>query len=132
MEIYKLRFNTASKSADEIKANYDPAPPSDEVLEKMAEAFRNLHDTEVVGAAWPYSPDSYSLYGWHGEDDEKFKELIYWIEQDSFFGGYIDDRDRFDTDWENGEYEPVTAMHFDKSDFIVIEKIERNEEVNPQ
>lgn len=84
MEIYKLRFNTASKSADEIKANYDPAPPSDEVLEKMAEAFRNLHDTEVVGAAWPYSPDSYSLYGWHGEDDEKFKELIYWIEQDSF------------------------------------------------
>ncbi|WP_052087964.1 hypothetical protein [Paenibacillus wynnii] len=132
MEIYKLRFNTASKNADEIKANYDPSPPSTEVLEKMAEAFRNLNDTEVIGAVWPYSPHSYSLYAWDDKDDEKFKELIYWIEQDDFFGSYIDDRNRFDADWKNGDYEPAAALHFDKSDFIVIEKIERDEEVNPQ
>lgn len=84
MDLYRLSFNTASKNADEIKANYDPSPPSTEILEKMAESFRNLNGTEVIGAVWSYSPHSYSLYAWDDNDDEKFKELIYWIEQDDF------------------------------------------------
>ncbi|GAA2774559.1 hypothetical protein GCM10010451_68420 [Streptomyces virens] len=92
----------------------------------MAEAYRNLDGTEVVGAVWGYSPDSYSLYGWSDEDDAKFKEFIYLLEQDASFGNYIDERDRFDADWQKGEYEPAVAMHFDKSDFIIIEKIEKN------
>ncbi|OAB36997.1 hypothetical protein PMSD_09985 [Paenibacillus macquariensis subsp. defensor] len=125
MELYKLRFITASKSADEIKANYDPVPPSAEILEMMAEAFRNLNGTEVVGAVWDYSPHSYSLYGWADVDDEKFKELIYSIEQDEMFGSYPDSREEFDTDWRSGEYEPSAALHFDKSDFEVIEKLEK-------
>ncbi|MEK3699326.1 hypothetical protein NYE33_20350 [Paenibacillus sp. FSL R10-2199] len=128
MEIYKLRFNTSSKSADEIKASYDSNHPSTEVLEKMAEAFRNLNNTEVVGAEWDYSPNTYSVYGWDDNDDEKFKELIYWIEQDDFFGSYNDDRNRFETDWKAGDYEPAAALHFDKSDFVVIEKINREGE----
>ncbi|OMF47737.1 hypothetical protein [Paenibacillus amylolyticus] len=126
MELYRLRFNTANKNAEEIKSTYDFSPPPQEVLEKMAEAFRNLNGTEVVGAVWGYSPDSYSLYGWEDNDDERFKEFIYWIEQDALFGSYFDDRERFDADWKSGNYEPAAAMHFDKKDFIVLEKIKRN------
>ncbi|SDX04818.1 hypothetical protein [Paenibacillus sp. PDC88] len=125
MELYKLRFNTASKTADEIKSTYDFSPPPQEVLEKMAEAFRNLNGTEFVGAVWGYSPDSYGLFGWDDKDDEKFKEFIYSIEQDAMFGNYIDDRDRFDAHWKSGEFEPAAALHFDKSDIIIIEKIEK-------
>ncbi|NUU76931.1 hypothetical protein [Paenibacillus xylanilyticus] len=127
MELYRLRFNTANKNAEEIKSRYDAgfSLPPQEVLENMAQAFRNLNGTEVVGAVWGYSPDNYSLYGWEDNDDERFKEFIYWIEQDALFGSYIDDRERFDADWKSGNYEPAAAMHFDKKDFIVIEKIKR-------
>jgi hypothetical protein len=127
MELYRLRFNTANKNAEEIKSTYDAgfSPPAQEVMENMAEAYRNLNGTEVVGAVWGYSPDSYSLYGWEDNDDDKFKELIYAIEQDALFGMYIDDRKRFDADWDSGNYEPSTAMHFDKKDFVVIEHIKR-------
>lgn len=126
MELYRLRFNTSSKTADDIKSTYDFFPPPQEVLEKMAEAFRNLNGTEFVGAVWGYSPHSYSLWGWDDKDDEKFKEFIYSIEQDAMFGSYIDDRDRFETDWKSGDLEPAAAIHFDKNDFDVIEKIKRN------
>lgn len=130
MELYKLRFNTANKNADEIKSNYDFSPPDAEMLEMIAESYRNLNGTEVVGAVWGYSPDSYSLYGWSDEDDDKFKNFIYVMEQDEMFGSYIDSREEFDADWESREYEPSTALHFDKSDFEIIEKIEakRNRE----
>lgn len=125
MELYRLRFNTASKNADEIKATYEHSAPTAEMLEKIAEAYRNLDGTELAGAVWDYSPDSYSLYGWDDEDDEKFKEFTYLLEQDALFGSYFDARAEFDADWKSGEYEPAAAIHFDKSDFIVIEKIEK-------
>lgn len=40
------------------------------------------------------------------KDADKDKEYAYMREQDSMMGCYIDDRDRFDADWENEEYEP--------------------------
>lgn len=39
------------------------------------------------------------------KDAEKDKELHYMIEQDSTIGVYINDRDRFDNDWEGGLYD---------------------------
>lgn len=125
MQLYRLRFNTESKSADDIKKNYDFSQPPVETLEMIAEAYRNLNGTEVVGAVWDYSPNNYSLYGWNDKDDEKFKEFIYLMEQDDLFGSYINDREQFEDDWKNGDYEPVAALHFDKSDFEVIEKTEK-------
>ena len=46
----------------------------------------------------------YSFYGL--ENEEIFKEWVWLMEQDTVFGTYIDDRERFDEDWDNGEYEP--------------------------
>ena len=127
MELFKLQFKTAGKTLEDVKAIYEDYHPSTEVLEQMVAAYRALDGTEVIGAVWEYSPNGYSLYGWNDEDDEKFKEFIYLIEQDELFGSYLDCREEFDADWKNGEYESQAALHFDKSDFEVIEKLEKKE-----
>lgn len=123
IKLFKLRFKTANKTVDEVKASYGPPIPPQEILEKITEAYRALDGCEVTGGAVKSFPKSYSVYGWNKEDDSKFKEFIYLQEQDELFGSYINDREQFETDWDSKEYEPPASMHFDKSDFEVIEEI---------
>lgn len=40
------------------------------------------------------------------ENEKKDKELAYMKEQDSMMGCYINERERFDKDWDSEEYEP--------------------------
>ncbi|WP_342471619.1 hypothetical protein MHH70_12445 [Metasolibacillus sp. FSL H7-0170] len=129
MQLYRLRFKTAHKTADDVKKEYSFDPPSPERLGQIAEAYRNLDGIEVIGAAWEHSPESYSLYDWSDNADEKMKEFIYMQEQDEFFGNYIGQRGRFETDWVRGAYEPSGAMHFDKADFEIVELL-KSVEVN--
>lgn len=46
-------------------------------------------------------------------DGEKNKELFYLIEQDSMIGRYIGDRESFEIEWGNGEYEPDGCIYLD-------------------
>lgn len=57
-------------------------------------------------------PEEYSVVGWPPEEDEKVKNAIYLMEQDPVFGMYVDDRERFDADWEAGEWEPSGSIVF--------------------
>lgn len=124
MKLYKLRFQTADKTADDIKKDYRSNPPNDEMCEKLAEAYRNLTGAEFLGASWEYSPDTYSLYNHLNEESHlKLKEFLYLQEQDEYFGNYINDRERFDEDWDADHYEPSGALHFNKNDFEVIEQL---------
>jgi len=49
-------------------------------------------------------------------DDKKNKELFYLIEQDSMIGRYIGDREAFEIEWENGDYEPDGCIYLDLQD----------------
>lgn len=129
MQLYRLQFKTAHKTAEDVKKEYSFDPPSPERLGQIAEAYRGLDGVEVIGAAWEYSPESYSIYDWSDNADDKMKEFIYMQEQDEFFGSYINERERFDADWASKEYEPSGAMHFNKTDFEVIELL-KSVEVN--
>ncbi|MER2039696.1 MAG: hypothetical protein ABS944_16235 [Solibacillus sp.] len=123
MQLYRLRFKTAHKTAEDIKKDYSSNPPSIELLEQIAESYRNLDGAEAVGAAWEYSPDSYSIYAVEKEADEMLKEFTYLQEQDELFGNYINDREQFNEDWANEKYEAMGAMHFDRTDFEVLEEL---------
>lgn len=54
-------------------------------------------------------------------DDEKNKELHYLIEQDGMIGRYIGDRESFDADWENGDYEVDGCIYLDSEDITQTE-----------
>lgn len=47
------------------------------------------------------------------KNGEKNKELFYMREQDGMIGTYIDDRDRFEKDWDSGEYEPDGNLYLE-------------------
>lgn len=123
MKLYKLKFKTQDKTIDDVKKDYPSRPPSQNICEKIAEAYRGLNGCVVIGGAWSYSPETYGIYAAVDDADEKLKEFVYWQEQDEIFGNYIDDRERFDKDWANEEYEPPAALHFARTDFEVLEEL---------
>lgn len=54
-------------------------------------------------------------------DEEKNKELHYMIEQDSFIGVYIDDREGFNEAWDSGEYEPDGCIYLNPENVELLE-----------
>lgn len=57
-------------------------------------------------------PGEYSVVGWPPEEEEKIKDAIYLMEQDSVFGSYVNDRERFEADWAAGTWEPSGSIIF--------------------
>lgn len=55
---------------------------------------------------------------------EKNKEVFYKAEQDRIVGMYIDDRERFDKDWDSGNYEPDGVMRIEQKFVELIDKAE--------
>lgn len=123
LKLYKLQFQTADITAEDIRKTYDFSPPSDKILEHIAKAYRALDGIEVIGAEWEYIPNDYSIYGWNKSDDPKIRELFYQYEQDQYFGSYENKRKEFEEEWDKGEYE-MSAFHCDKKHFKLIEKVQ--------
>lgn len=73
-----------------------------------------------VALADEFTGDGYVLGFWNEKDNPKIKEAFYLMEQDEFFGCYVDDRDGFDKAWDAGEYEPEGSAHFEKSEVEII------------
>ena len=61
------------------------------------------------------------------EDEEKNKQLHYMIEQDSMIGVYIDERERFNADWDSGQYEPDGCIYLNPENVELMETEEQNE-----
>lgn len=115
LKMYKAKFKTSYITADDIRKTYKFGMPNDEVLELQAKAHRDVNGIELMVTEWNYSPGNFSILGHNENDDSKLKELIWAIEQGGGF--YSDDRERFDKDWEKGEYDPGAALHFPKELF---------------
>ena len=43
------------------------------------------------------------------------------MEQDSMFGLYIDDREQFDKDWDNNDYEPDGCHYLETENVEILE-----------
>ncbi|WP_313260340.1 hypothetical protein [Lacrimispora sp.] len=80
--------------------NYDHKLTDYELWKSIAEYM----DGEKALVVDHYTRDgTYTFLGL--QDPNKDKEYAYMREQDSMMGCYIDDRERFEKDWENEEYE---------------------------
>jgi len=117
-KMYKAKFATSHLTTDILRSKYKWVADN-KVIESIAEALRNVNDINVMVAEWNYSPGNFSILGHNEDNDTKLKELIWSIEQDG--GIYCEDRERFDKDWDKGQYEPEGSIHFEKGWFEVIE-----------
>lgn len=119
-KMYRAKFITSQLTVEQLQEKFDSL--ESEVVEVITTALHNVDGVEVAVAEWDYSPGGYSIVG-HNEDengvDMPLKELIWAFERTG--GVYCYDRERFDSDWSKGQYEPEGSLHLDKEWFEVIE-----------
>lgn len=129
MKPFKLKFNTAEMTLEDIRGEYDFQPPSDEVLAAQLKAHQVLHGVEFVGFEFNFSSDTYSIGFWDEKDDEKFREFVYSIEQDPMFGSYVGEYEEFKKDWEQDEYESSGSLHIAKKFVEVLEELKEQSHI---
>lgn len=117
-KMYKAKFATSHLTTDILRSEYKWVADN-KVIESIAKALRNVDGIVVGVAEWGYSPGNFSIVGHNEGNDTPLKELIWSVEQDG--GIYCEDRERFESDWDKGQYEPEGSMHFEKDWFEVIE-----------
>lgn len=129
MKPYKLKFNTAEMTLEDIRGEYDFSPPPDEVIAAQLKTHHDLHGVEFIGFEFNFSPDTYSIGFWDEKDDEKFREFVYSIEQDPMFGSYVGEYEEFKNDWEQDEYESSGSWHIAKKFVEVLEDLKEQSHI---
>ncbi|MEI3605950.1 hypothetical protein SPD48_09630 [Pseudogracilibacillus sp. SE30717A] len=130
IKIYKARFQTAGKTSEEIRSEYDDSigpPPTTEEIELWRKTLIALDGTELfVTNSFLSSGDRYTIISWPNESDEKMMEFVYAAEQDSMFGTYQNEREQFIKDWKTEKYEPSGSLSVGASDIKIIEELRRS------
>lgn len=122
IKIYKAKLKTANKTDAQIRSEFNIAISQGEV-DRYKEMMNAVDGIEIGIMPSFHSEDSYLVVGWDEAVDEKMREFVYQAEQDPMFGTYIDRREEFLADWKSGEYEPPSAMAFQKCDVEILEDI---------
>lgn len=109
-EYYRVRLHTKGKSLDseESRKFFD-------TLDGAEVAARKANKNDWCG-------EGYVLSGWYSEFDDQIKEAI-WIAEQGPDGTYAGERERFDKDWSNEEYEGQGAIVFEMKDVEELENI---------
>lgn len=104
-KLQRAILHTTGKYSEEDLKEY--TPDQQKVVKAYMEAWDGVHVTVSN-----FLEGEYSVVGWPPEEEEKAKEAIYQMEQDSMYGTYIDDREQFEKDWAAGEWEPSGSIVF--------------------
>lgn len=123
--LYKAKLITAGKTLGQIKSYFEggvgPVPSEDEIQDWI-KAYDLINGIELVVIKSQIS-NGYCPVAWDKKDDIKMREFIYQVEQDPYFGTYINKREEFLKDWESDEYEPCGVFTFEIEDVEIIEKL---------
>lgn len=125
MKVYKAILHT-SKTEDEIR---ELAKKENWMGDLTQEDINNIvaYNKELDGLEVflidNLRNDGYFLMGWdevNATIDGKIKEAFYLMEQDRYFGNYLNERERFEKVWQAGEYETDAMIGFSKEDVEII------------
>lgn len=132
MKLYKAILHTEGKTPKQIKEESKDWVGSitEEDISRIIQ-YNNILDGCEVIVVKSFCGEGYTLAAWdegNTDIDGKIKEAIYLLEQDDLFGSYINERDRFDNDWGNGEYCPDGSITFATEEVEILEPIAEPEE----
>lgn len=124
MKLFEAILHTGNRTRENIKEQSKRenwiGQLKEEDINNILESGKHFDGVRVAVMESFYSKEQYALGFWNPEDDEKVKEAIYLLEQDEYFGTYVNDREGFDTVWAAGEYEPIGTLNFDKEEVEII------------
>ncbi|EGT4175436.1 TPA: hypothetical protein KOZ01_001366 [Clostridioides difficile] len=117
-EMCKLK---TKKTLEQLRNQPDINFGSSEEGLKRALKYNNLiNGLEVIVIKFK---DEYCLANCGEKDVEKIRDAYYILEQDEYFGCYINEYERFKKDWENGECGGEIGMMFSDDEVEIIEKL---------
>jgi hypothetical protein len=120
MKLYEAIIHGGNKTVEQIRALSD-FDLDDSDVENILKFNQTIEGMKAIVT------DDFYGYGYlfvDSEDKEKPKEAFYLMEQDSMFGTYINQREEFGRDWDNGEYEPDGCMTLSKAQVEIIRELE--------
>lgn len=123
VKVYRAKLHIRGKNIYDIKTRFEGEGLTEKELNKWLEDCKLVDGTEVIIAKGPDNDSDYSLIGWDQENDDKWRDYIYTIEQDPYFGTYIDSWDKFVEDWNNDDYSPSGSLVIHDNDVEIIEEI---------
>ncbi len=127
MSIKPIRalLHTAKRTDEQIMKWGGLTDPKDiPKARKLLEAWDGI---EVIVSEPPIDEQiqQYALIGWDEKDceiDGRVRDAIYLMEQDPMFGCYMDERERFELDWNEKRYEAPGSIIFEPEDVEILEE----------
>lgn len=118
-------LKTANKTVEDAKKVYDSSfgevtqADYDNYIQRMAA----IDGATILVVQDDFSGNNYGVISFHDNSLDKYKEFCYLADQDPFFGGYENNREEFDADWENGEYEFTGTLELEPHELEITEEL---------
>ncbi|SHJ74892.1 M78 family metallopeptidase domain-containing protein [Tepidibacter formicigenes] len=123
-KIIKCRLKTGGKTINEIREQNKGQGLTYRDFENIQKAYEEFDGVVLLLSLWDYdNHESYHVYGWDDEVDEKMMMGIYHAEQTHPFPRYKGKKEEFIADWKAGKYNPGCPMCFEKEDVEELEVI---------
>lgn len=123
--LWNAKVNTRNMTDEQARENFGDTTPQEEIT-RFKKAMQSVDGLEIIVTNSFIFRDDYVLVSWKQEDDDKWRDFIYEMEQDSMFGTYCDDREGFLQDWKDGKYEPEGSLNFEQDNLIIMSEVKKN------
>ena len=124
-----VRLNTAGREVKDYREEFKGQGFTSNQFKHMKKADELWDGLELWVSMWDYdNHESWHLWNWKKEDDNRVMLAMYEAEQYNPFCAYEDDFEGFKADWEAGTYDPGCTYTFPLSAVEVLEVVQEEED----
>lgn len=124
-----VRLHTAGREVKDYQKEFKGQGFTFNQFKHMKKADELWDGLELWVSMWDYdNHESWHLWNWKKEDDNRVMLAMYEAEQYHPFGGYEGEFDSFKADWEAGKYDPGCTYTFPLSAVEVLEVVQEEED----
>lgn len=125
-KFYKAVLRT-KKTEEQVREQYKGSigpPPTDEEIQNTMKFYELLDGiTAIVSPTLSLTPGEYAYLSATDAYADQEKEAFWMMEQDPYFGAYIDRREYFNAAWDDGEYCPSATLHLKADEVEILEEV---------
>lgn len=124
-----VRLHTAGKTVKDYQQELKGQGFTFNQFKHMAKSDGYFDGLELWVSMWNYDDhESWHLWNWKKEDDDRVMMAMYEAEQFNPYRQYRNDFEGFKTDWETGKYDPGCTYTFPPETVEVIEVVQEEED----
>lgn len=128
-KIVKARLHTAGKTYEDIKQELKGQGFTCKQMKAMVRQNNYFDGLVLYLSLWNYDNyESWHLWNWDNEVDEKVMLALYEAEQYHPLLRYKNNFEQFKKDWENKEYDPGCSFTFPLDQVEILEVIQEEED----